>query len=288
MTGRITTYRRDRLVFRVVDTGPLDGEPVVLLHGFPQTADSWRKVTPILNDAGLRTIAPDQRGYSPGASPRGRSAYRMAEIVADAVTLIEAVQHPVHLVGHDWGATVAWATAASHPELVRTLTSVSVPHPRAFLMSMPTSSQALRSWYMAAYQIPLLPEKAMRSRRMVRLGLIRTGLAPADAERIVRDVVDTGAIDFGLNWYRGMVFPPPPEMLRTVTVPTTHIWGEYDSFLTRRGAEITERYVRAPFRLVISDGDHWLPEYRPETVADAILDRVRGHHCTGPTNGPGR
>ena len=125
---RLTSFVNDGLTFDVVDEGPLDGTPIVLLHGFPQTAAQWSRLTPFLHERGYRTIAPDQRGYSPGARPRGRFAYRVSALAGDTAALITALGgEPVHLVGHDWGSTVAWTTAARYPHLIRTLTSVPSP-----------------------------------------------------------------------------------------------------------------------------------------------------------------
>src|SRR4051794_2953424 len=134
MTGeRMTGYTRGALRFDVVDGGPADAdETVLLLHGFPQTSASWAPVADRLHAAGLRTLAPDQRGYSPGARPGGRAAYRVEHLVDDAAALVTSSgAGSVHVVGHDWGAVVAWALAAHRPELVRTVTGVSVPHPAA-------------------------------------------------------------------------------------------------------------------------------------------------------------
>jgi pimeloyl-ACP methyl ester carboxylesterase len=128
-------YRRGDLVFDVRDAGPQDGPVVVLLHGFPQHNDSWDAVIERLTAQGYRCLAPNQRGYSPGARPRRRRDYVMTELVADVGALIDASgADKVHLVGHDWGAAVAWGAAAEYPERLATVTPVSVPHPGAFLM----------------------------------------------------------------------------------------------------------------------------------------------------------
>lgn len=155
-------FGRDGLLFDVRDSGPADGPIALLLHGFPQSAACWDQVTPLLAAAGCRVLAPHQRGYSPRARPTGRRAYRADELVADVVALVEtAGGQPVHLVGHDWGAVVAWLLAAQRPELVTSLTALSVPHPAAFLRAVVSSRQALASWYMAAFQLPWLPELAL-------------------------------------------------------------------------------------------------------------------------------
>src|SRR5262245_36183330 len=117
------------LVFEVSAGGPKDGEPVLLLHGFPQNSHEWDGVVPLLHDAGLRTFALDQRGYSPGARPSERAEYAIAECAADAVAVGEALGYEsMHVVGHDWGAIAAWYTTLLHPSFVRTLTAISVPH----------------------------------------------------------------------------------------------------------------------------------------------------------------
>ena len=156
------TFRRGDLVFDVHDSGPADGEPVVLLHGFPQDAGAFDRLAPALHSAGLRTLAPDQRGYSPGARPAGRSAYRVRALVDDVLALLDAAGlSSAHVVGHDWGGAVGWALAAWHPWRVRTLTVLSVPHPAAMAQAMVSSDQALRSSYMAFFQLPVVPERVL-------------------------------------------------------------------------------------------------------------------------------
>jgi len=158
MTERITQLQHDGLTFAVLDEGPLDGVPVVLLHGFPERSTTWRLVAPILHEAGIRTFALDQRGYSPGARPRRRRDYRMTHLVGDVTALIDHIGAPVHLVGHDWGAVVGWMVAAQRPDLLRSWTAISVPHPMAFLQAGLTSGQGLKSWYIGFFQVPRLAE----------------------------------------------------------------------------------------------------------------------------------
>src|SRR3954451_6312569 len=153
------SFQRNGLTFDVVDSGPADGAPAVLLHGFPQDCTAWDRVAPGLHQHGLRTLALDQRGYSPMARPRGRASYRLRETTADVLALLDAAGlRSAHVVGHDWGGVVAWALGAWHPDRVRTLTALSVPHPAAMAKAMVTSDQGLRSYYMGLFQLPLLPE----------------------------------------------------------------------------------------------------------------------------------
>ncbi|MFI1916588.1 alpha/beta fold hydrolase [Nocardia sp. NPDC020380] len=283
MSRRLTAFSNDGLVFDVIDEGPIDGTPIVLLHGFPQTAVEWDRVAPHLHERGYRTIAPTQRGYSPGARPRGRLAYRVSALIGDTAALIEALGgEPVHLVGHDWGSAVACSTAAAHPELIRTLTSVSVPHSMAFLQSMLSSSQAARSFYMAAFQLPWLPEAVLKAgfrtaaRHPARRAraLAWSQLDEEQFDRVHQDVVESGALTYALNWYRAMLIVDPRKALRKITVPTTHVWSTRDSALVRRGADLAAAYVTGPYRLEILDATHWIPEERPAELAAIIAARA--------------
>ncbi|WP_336087466.1 alpha/beta fold hydrolase [Nocardia sp. SSK8] len=277
MGTRITTYTRAGLAFDVVDAGPLDGPVVVALHGFPQTSSSLAALTGLLADRGYRTVAPDQRGYSPGARPRGRRAYRLSELSGDIVALIEVIgRGPVHLVGHDWGAMVAWVVAANHPELVSSLVTISVPHPGAFLRSLTSSDQLLRSYYMGLFQLPALPEYLLRTRpAFLRRVLASTGMPDESIERVRAEIVDGGALTGGLNWYRALPLGGFGGPLGPVEVPVTHVWSSGDTALSRRGAELAGRYVRGDYRLVVLDGaSHWLPEERPAELAGIVAERI--------------
>lgn len=289
-------YTRAGLEFLVRDDGPADGAPVVLLHGFPQDASSWHRVAPVLHAAGLRTLAPDQRGYSPGARPRGRAAYRVGELVEDVVALLDAAAvGQAHLVGHDWGGGVAWMVAAWRPERVASLTVLSTPHPAALTWAFTHSDQWRRSWYMLAFQLPLLPEHLLAGRVA---GLLRDSGLGDDAARYAQRF-DTAPSLYGpIGWYRAA--PPtvglvgqvrrrlapsaapgatsgpraPGSAHRRVRVPTTYVWGNRDFALGRAAAERTARHVAGDYRFVELDAGHWLPERRPVEVAAAILDRV--------------
>src|SRR6187402_2717585 len=163
MNHRITSFQNDGFTFSVLDAGPLDGPVVVLLHGFPQTSSAWASVSELLVARGFRTIAPDLRGYSKLARPRGRFNYRSSKLIGDVTALIQALGgEPVHLLGHDWGALLSWCFSSARPDLVRTLTAVSVPHYAAFLLSALCSNQLLRSYYIVLFQLPLIPELLFR------------------------------------------------------------------------------------------------------------------------------
>ncbi|MBC7275160.1 alpha/beta fold hydrolase [Nocardioides sp.] len=267
----ISSYVRDGLTFDVIDSGPAEGDPVVLLHGFPERATCWREVSPILHDAGFRAIAPDQRGYSPGARPRTRLGYRAGELVEDVVALIDEIGRPVHLAGHDWGSAVGWGVAAKRPDLVRSWTAMSVPHPVPFARSM-KGPQLRKSAYMAFFNIPFLPELVSgRDGRMERM-MRGSGWNDEDVERFREEIVDHGALPGALGWYRAL--PLAPRVGR-VSVPTTMLWSDGDVAIGRSALEGNEDSVTGPYELVELAGvSHWIPTKAPEAAASAILGTI--------------
>lgn len=244
--------------------GPPAAPAVLLLHGFPQTRHTWRDQLPALAAAGLRAVAPDQRGYSPGARPATVEGYATDQLVDDVVAFAHALGGPVHLVGHDWGGQLAWLTAAHRPEVVRTLTVLSRPHPAAFARSFERdAAQAERSKHHRAFHDPataelLLADDARRLRRM--LGDQRVPAADIDAYLTVLGSEE--AMDAAVNWYRAT----PPEGLRAadtpkVSTPTLYLWGDADHSVGRTAAELTADHVTGPYRLVeLPGGGHFLTD----------------------------
>lgn len=275
-------YRRGDLTFDVLDRGPGGGEPVVLLHGFPQYNTSWDPVMDRLCPQGYHCVAPNQRGYSPGARPPRRRDYVLDELVADVVTLIDALGvRKVHLVGHDWGATVAWAVAATAPERLATLTTLSVPHPAAFFAALITSRQFLASWYMYFFQLPMIPELFLGRRGGTGLSWLIENVAGQTPEAAKRDntrLVESGSLTAALNWYRAVALFKPKVINTRTRVPTMHVWSDGDKALLERASRNTGKYVDAEYRFeVLRDVTHWIPDQCPDTVADLLLDWFANH-----------
>jgi len=276
------TYRRGDLTFDVIDRGPVDGPPVVLLHGFPQFNTTWEPVMDHLVAQGYRCVAPNQRGYSPGARPPRRRDYRMTYLAADVAALIAEIGNgPVHLVGHDLGAAVAWQLAADAPDQVASLTALSVPHPVAFKKAMVRSRQGLASWYMYVFQLPGLPERELS--RKGGLPLARTlerkmGHARELAERDGRAMVATGALTPALNWYRALPLNVLSGGPGKVSVPTLMVWSDGDGAIMEKGVRDCARYVTGEYRLEVLRGvTHWIPEEKPDRTAELLLDWFRAH-----------
>jgi pimeloyl-ACP methyl ester carboxylesterase len=275
----MNTFTNDGLTFDVIDGGAQHGPTVVLLHGFPGGASTWDAVVPRFHALAMRTLAPDQRGYSPGARPLRVGEYVVPKLVDDVSALLDSAGvRSAHLVGHDWGGIVAWAFAAKHPGRVTTLNVVSMPHPQAFVRSLAMSDQSLRSSYAAAWQLPLVPELVMLAGHgaPLRAALRCSGLPARYRERYVRAMREPGRPTAALNWYRAV--PRAARVGRVlghVDVPTMYVWSTSDAALGRCAAELTGRHVDGPYRFEVLDGvSHWIPEAAPVELAELLADHI--------------
>jgi pimeloyl-ACP methyl ester carboxylesterase len=276
-------FRRGELIFDVIDVGPADGPVVVLLHGFPEQNTMWQSIIPRLTAQGYRCLAPRQRGYSPGARPPRRRDYRISELAEDVKTLIDACgAQRVHLVGHDWGATVAWHVAQQFPDRLLTVTAMSVPHPGAFLKALVTSRQGLASWYILFFQLPRVPEWYLQRGRgtFTLSGLVkaRAQHAPELAKAEAKAMAEPGALTAALNWYRAIPLSDTREAGKKVTVPTMFIWSDGDIALREKGARATGDYVLGEYRFEVLKGvSHWILDEQPDMMADLLLDWFAAH-----------
>ncbi|MFD4180122.1 alpha/beta fold hydrolase [Rhodococcus sp. NPDC058514] len=273
----LTTMTVGELTFDVEVSGPVDGIPVVLLHGFPETLACWRPITPLLTAAGVRVIAPSQRGYSPGARPVGVEHYAIEHLAADVLGIMDALGlASAHIVGHDLGGSVAWWLAAHHPGRVETLTAVSTPHLAAFGWAIREDpDQQKRSSYFGAFRHGesvadrLLADDARA---------LRSSFGDLDRVQVnehIRVLSEPGALTAALSWYRAM---RSFRDLPAVRVPTTYVWSSGDAFLGRAAAERCGEFVDAPYRFVELDGvSHWIPEQATAALAEAVLARVEGN-----------
>lgn len=263
------------LTFDARVAGPEDGPLVLLLHGFPQSSFEWREQMPVLADLGFRVVAPDQRGYSPGARPAGVEPYVIPELVSDVTGIADALgADRFHLVGHDWGAAVAWFTALTNPERVESLVAVSVPHPQAFQQALahPNGEQARMSGYMELFRSEDA-ERQLLANDAAGLRLIYSGgELPDEAIRHYVDLLGTpDALGAALNWYRAMNLPYTPGPLTPIRMPTLFVWSTGDTALGRTGAELTSDFVHGPYRFEVIEGvSHWVPEQAAERL-NALL-----------------
>jgi pimeloyl-ACP methyl ester carboxylesterase len=268
----------------VVQAGPEDGPLIILLHGFPEFSYSWRKLMPLLVSAGYRVWAPDQRGYNLSDKPDGIDPYRIDELATDVVGLIDAAnQKQAILIGHDWGAGVAWWVAGKYPERISKMVVMNVPHGKVMRKFIRGSfGQMLKSWYIMFFQIPWLPERlaCMGNWRMLVKLLKRTShpgtFSDEDFDQYRKAWSQPGAFRSMLNWYRAFIQrPPAPSVNSRISVPTMLIWGKLDSVLSSEMAQPSIDLCDTGRLVFIEDATHWVHHEKLERVNDLINDFLR-------------
>ncbi len=267
-----------RLHYVEAGEGPL----VVLLHGFPQSHHMWRFQLPVLVEAGFRIVAPDMRGYNLSEKPDRIEHYRVGTLVRDVERLIvERGAEKATVVGHDWGAIIAWFAAMRHPERVEKLAILNVPHPARFLDGLTMPKQLLKSSYMFFFQIPRLPEKALSAgdfavlRAALRRNPVRPGAISADdVERYVGAMAQPGALTATINYYRALLRNPSETQAlpKKIEAPTLVIWGEKDVFLSLELADPGPLWVSNLRVERLPDASHFVAEDRPDEVNALLLD----------------
>jgi pimeloyl-ACP methyl ester carboxylesterase len=263
----------------VVEAG--QGTPVVLLHGFPEFWYSWRHQIPALAAAGYRAVAPDLRGYNESDKPPGVASFRPSLLVRDVAELIESLgAGPAAIVGHDWGGIVAWLLVMSRPDLVQKLVILNAPHPATFRGELRHARQFLRSWYAFFFQLPWLPEAALRFQNfgMVRHALrhhpVRAGAFTREDVRRYRDALARpGTLTAALNYYRAAVRyrKETAAMCRPVRGPALVIWGEKDRALGRHVLDGLPTWAPDARLWRLPHASHWVQNDAPEDVNRAIL-----------------
>lgn len=255
-----------------------DGDPVLLMHGFPDSARLWRNQIPALVDAGFRVIAPDLRGFGRSTRPEGVDSYKIANSFGDVLGLLDHLEvERCHVVGHDWGAGIAWGMAAFVPDRVKSLTVLSVGHPSSF-SDKTNIRQMQASWYMLLFQFEDVAEKfiAQEDYAFLRYWLRRE----VDVDRYLEDLKRPGALTAGLNWYRANAGPKrwigEPRKWPSIELPVMGIWSSRDFALTERQMIESAKHLDGLWRYKrIEDAGHWIPLDAPDELNSLLLDFFR-------------
>lgn len=267
------------LRFRTLVDGPATGELAVLLHGFPEGAESWSRQVAMLAQAGVLAVAPDMRGYGLSDAPPQVDDYRIDTLVEDVAGIIKAFgRDDAHIAGHDWGALVAWFFAATRPEMTKTLTVLSVGHPAAVLEARADAEQREASRYIALFLMEGKAEQVLAEDDFRRLRtMFGEGLPRNAADGFIRSLQRTGRLTAGLNYYRANFSSPAEWAARAfdlkVTAPTVLMWGDHDPALRRLQAEKTAEHVQGEYRIEVLEGaGHWLQFERPDEVGRTLVE----------------
>lgn len=273
-----------------VADGPSDGEPVLLLHGFPEYSYGWRYQMKALADAGYRAVAPDLRGYNLSDRPEGVAAYAMQNLVGDVAAFFKAFGwSQANLVAHDWGGAIAWVFAAYNQALLKKFVVIDLPHPAAFREAQRTNlTQLQRSWYMWFFQSPDAPEKIFGGdnidffmRWVFDLDSDRKIFTPEDIAHYRQMLSQPGQLTAAINYYRANSTPSnlvsdQPVKLPLIKVPTLLLYGEEDFAFAPEVWEKCAAYCNGPYQAVGLPGkSHWLPEEAHEEVSRLILEHLQ-------------
>lgn len=276
-------------VFDALAAGPAEGKLVLLLHGFPQTSFSFRHQLKALAEAGYRAVAPDQRGYSPGARPAAVDDYAMNHLVGDVIAIADALgRESFHLVGHDWGGAVAWVAATRFPHRVLSLTVLSTPHFAAFgaALADPNSEQSKRSAYFQVFGAEGAEERFLANDAALLKSVYEgAGLTEEEVQVYIDALGNKAAMKAALNWYAALSRSRPQQgagaaasapPVPPIRVPTLYIWSTGDAAFSRSVAEATRDHVQGPYRFEVLEGvSHWVPEQAAEKVNALLLEHLQ-------------
>ena len=270
------------LRFSCREAGAQDGEPVILLHGFPETSHMWTGLMPDLAAAGYRCLAPDQRGYSDGARPEGEEHYGYEQLSDDVIALADAWgAQRFHLIGHDWGSIVGWAVVDRFPERIASWTAMSVPHARAFALGVrdDPEQEGYRNILKAFMAVGLM-EQALPANDFAVLRAAWSSSSAEEVDDYIRVLGRPGAITAALNWYRRSVAharsldEDGPVKFGSVATPTLLLWGRNDENIRRYCVSLARDYMTGPYEVVELDAGHWLAQERPSEVREALLEHL--------------
>ena len=284
MTYTEKYYNVNQITLHVVEAGEQDNPTIVFLHGFPEFWYAWRHQIPFLVAQGYRVIVPDQRGYNLSSKPGRIRDYAVDTLVQDIVQLIHLLEAgPVYLVGHDWGAAVAWKLAEQYPALVHKLIILNVPHPKVLLQTLKNSiRQIAKSWYIGFFQIPALPEKLLSVGRFKLLTQLLTktsnpgSFTTADVQKYQQAWSQPKALTAMIHWYRALRRSSTSMQAATpIVIPVLILWGVHDVALQLSMAHDSLRYCQNGRLLLNSEATHWIHLDQKEWVNEQILAFVR-------------
>jgi pimeloyl-ACP methyl ester carboxylesterase len=271
-----TSLKINALQFDCLTAGNPSNELVIFLHGFPETAYMWRNILPSISKLGFFCIAPNMRGYSKEACPKGRKHYSLERLCEDIKTFAQYFgREKFHLIGHDWGAIIGWQFVGDHPKTVISWTALSVPHGEAMLSALRKNfSQIKKSWYVFFFQLPLLPELLIRRKDFQLLRDLWESSEEEEIEAYLSVFGNKKCLTAAINYYRNlpkkMIQSMSQTQMEQIKVPTLFIWGKTDLAIGQAPAEACHQYVEREYEFLKLEGGHWLIQSNYQEVKSAI------------------
>jgi len=255
-----------------------DGESVILLHGFPETSRMYYDLIPVLVSEGFKVVAPDQRGYSPGARPPKISDYSIDKLSQDILDIADVFQfEKFHLIGHDWGSAVGWVTVAFHSDRVISWSALSVPHLDAFFEAMNSNpEQRRKSQYINFFKKAIFPELYFKIFGYKYLKDIWRKSSQIEVEKYLAVFKQKGALKASLNWYRANI-NDENKMIGDIDTPTKIIYGLKDMAIGEKSVDESEKYLKGDYKIEKLNSGHWLIQESFEDVSNSILHHLNTH-----------
>lgn len=272
----------DTLEFDCRYAGNETDELVIFLHGFPETSFMWKKLLPEIAALGFYCIAPNMRGYSPNACPKGRKNYTIPKLSKDILDIAEACgSTQFHLVGHDWGAALGWNIAYQNKDKILSWSALSVPHTQAFMEALKGNrDQRKKSRYIQMFQLPLIPEIAIRKKDFD----IFRKLWQHSSDEEVQDYLSVfrrkESLTAALHYYRANIGMLVKTEIGDIEVPTLFIWGKNDEAIGAFSVEKGHQYIKGDYTFLESDGGHWLIQTKYDEVKTAIIEQLTKYKTT--------
>lgn len=257
-------------------SGTEGNETVLLLHGFPETSHMWIPLMEKLSAMGYYCVAPNMRGYSESACPKGIKKYTTEHLKQDILNLADVVQaHTFHLIAHDWGAIIGWHLAYHHPDRIRTWTALSVPHLKGFAKALKTDPvQKKKSRYIGWFLVPILPEMMLRKKDFAKFRRLWKHSSPEELHDYLTVFRRKKTLTAALNYYRANLGKRRPPPIGDISTPTLFIWGNRDLAIGKTAAENNHKYMKGAYTYLEVDGGHWLMQTNYADVERAVIKHL--------------
>ena len=257
-------------------SGSKKNELIILLHGFPETSFMWIGLMEKLSSMGYYCVAPNMRGYSKNACPKGVKNYTTQKLVHDIFNIADALnKNKFHLIGHDWGAGIGWNIVYLKPERILSWTALSVPHPRGFAKAIKTDKeQRKKSRYIGWFLIPIIPELVLRKNNFKKFRRLWKNSTKDELNDYLEVFKRNGTLTASLNYYRANLAKGKKQPTGEITRPTLFIWGKNDLAVGRVAAENNHKYMKGDYTFLELDGGHWLIQTNYQEVEKAIIEHL--------------
>jgi len=266
-------------------SGSKTDELIILLHGFPETSIMWLPLLEDLASQGFYCVAPNMRGYSKNACPKGKKEYNIDKLSKDVLDLAQSLgEETFHLIAHDWGAVIGWYLAATQPTVLLSYTALSVPHLKSFFNALAVDKdQQERSKYIKMLAVPFVAEYTIRKDDFKLFRKLWKHSDPEELEDYLMVFREKKVLTAALNYYRANFGKVPIEDIGTIATPTLFIWGNHDMAIGSHGVENGHRYITGPYTFLELDAGHWLMQTHYADMKPAIIKHLKAYRSESQT-----